>query len=71
MGSLSRHCPWPSSEPPFAAAQVSSVLLGALVAPLVWLVGRQAMARTGLPAARSNVVAVGSGLLAALHSVRS
>lgn len=49
----------------FAAAQVSSVVLGALVAPLVWLVARQAAARAGLAADRVAIVALGSGLVAA------
>lgn len=49
----------------FAAAQVSSVLLGALVAPLIWLVARQAGTRAGLADDRVAMVALGSGLVAA------
>ncbi len=49
----------------FPAAQISSVLLGALVAPLVWLVARQAATRAGLPADRGAMIALGSGLVAA------
>lgn len=49
----------------FAAAQLSSVLLGALVAPLVWLVARQAATRAGLPAGHGAMIALGSGLVAA------
>lgn len=48
----------------FAAAQVSSVLLGALVAPLVWLVARQAAMRASLSNGRVTIIALGSGLVA-------
>ncbi len=50
----------------FAAAQVSSVLLGALVAPLVWLVARGAASRAGLLSGRVAMISLGSGLAAAL-----
>lgn len=49
----------------FAAAQISSVVLGALVAPLVWLVARGAAMRAGLPSGRVAMIALGSGLAAA------
>ena len=49
----------------FPAAPISSVLLGALVAPLVWLVARQAATRAGLPAGHGAMIALGSGLVAA------
>ena len=49
----------------FAAAQLSSVLLGALVAPLVWTVAREAGARAGLPSDRGAMLALSSGLVAA------
>jgi hypothetical protein len=52
--------------PTFAAAQLGYVLLGALLAPLAWLVGRDAARRLRLPADRASALAIGSGLLAAV-----
>ena len=49
-----------------AAAQVGMAVLGALVAPLAWLVGREAAAVSGLDARRTRGVAITSGLLAAV-----
>ena len=51
--------------PSFAAAQASSVLLGALLAPLTWWLGYVAAWRNGLEGTRAAVVAVGAGLVAA------
>lgn len=65
MASFLAALPMAFLGPSFAAAQLSSVVLGALVAPLVWLVARQAASRAGLPARRISVVALGSGLVAA------
>jgi hypothetical protein len=48
----------------FASAQLSSVLLGALVAPLVWMIAREAGTRAGLPSDRVGMVALSSGLVA-------
>jgi hypothetical protein len=52
--------------PTFSAAQLANGLVGALLASLAWLIGRDAAHRLGLPAARSVAVAVGSGLLVAI-----
>ena len=52
--------------PTFSSAQLSTVLLGALAAPLAWAVALDAASRRQLPADRSFMVAAGSGLLAAL-----
>ena len=49
-----------------AAAQLPSVLLGAAVAPLAWLVARRAADEMGLAPGRADVVAFTSGLLVAL-----
>jgi hypothetical protein len=50
----------------FAAAQLAYVALGAALAPLVWLLARQAAAHLALPSSRANWVAVGAALLAVL-----
>lgn len=50
----------------FAAAQAGAVLMGALVAPLAWIVARQAAAAAGLEGQRAWLVTAGSGLIAAL-----
>lgn len=49
-----------------AAAQTGMAVLGACVAPLAWLVGRDAAAVTSLDARRTRGVAITSGLLAAV-----
>ena len=49
-----------------AGAQLAYVVLGAVLAPLVWLLARQAAAQLALPSARANWVALGAGALAAL-----
>jgi hypothetical protein len=50
----------------FPAAQLSSVVVGALVAPLGWLMARDAARARGLSAERVATVAVGGGLAAAV-----
>jgi len=50
----------------FGAAQLGSVLLGAAIAPLTWLVAREATGRMTLPAGRRTAVAVSSGIIAAV-----
>lgn len=65
MASLLAALPMALLGTSFAAAQISSVLLGALVAPLVWLVAREAAMRAGLPSGRVAMIALGSGLTAA------
>ncbi len=50
----------------FAAAQLGSVLLGALVGPLTWLVAAEAARHAGLDPGRARMVALGSGVVAAL-----
>ncbi len=51
-----------------AAAQLSSAVVGALVAPLAWAVAREAAERNGLGAERADLVAVGSGLVVAVSA---
>jgi Dolichyl-phosphate-mannose-protein mannosyltransferase len=50
----------------FAAAQVSSVLLGAIAAPMTWLIARDAAEATGIDPRRARSVALGSGILVAV-----
>lgn len=50
----------------FGAAQIGAVLVGSLLAPLSWLVARDAAARLRLAHARASAVALGSGAVAAL-----
>jgi hypothetical protein len=52
--------------PTFQSAQLASVLLGALLAPLAWLVASDAARRLGLPPMREAWIALGAGLLAAI-----
>jgi len=52
----------------FWAAQVGGALLGAVVAPLAWAIGREAAHAQGLDSRRGRGVAVTSGLLAAVLS---
>jgi hypothetical protein len=49
----------------FATAQLAFAALGALLAPLAWLVARDAARRLGLPARREWATSVGAGLLVA------
>lgn len=50
----------------FEAAQLSSLVLGAFVAPLAWLVARSTARALGLPAERVAWVSLGSGLVMAV-----
>lgn len=50
----------------FGAAQVGSVVLGAAIAPMTWWLGRESARSCQLPSARQDVVAMASGLIAAL-----
>ena len=50
----------------FAAAQVSSVLIGALVPVLAWRLGADVAAERGLPPGRARTLAIGTGLTAAV-----
>ena len=50
----------------FPAAQLADVVLAAVLAPLAWLLTRQAAAQLDLPATRARWVAFGAGLLAVL-----
>jgi hypothetical protein len=52
--------------PSLAATQVPSVVLGAAMAPLAWLIARGAAREIGVPAGRADVIAFTSGLLVAL-----
>ncbi len=49
-----------------AAAQLAMALLGAAIAPLAWLVARDAALATGLDGRRTRGVAITAGLLAAV-----
>ncbi len=50
----------------FAAAQLAGVVLGAALAPLAWLITREAGDVLGIDARRADVLAIGSGLLTAV-----
>ena len=50
----------------FSSAQLGGVLVGALIAPLAWLVARDTATRLNLPERRAWFVAVGAGTLAAV-----
>lgn len=52
--------------PTHTAAQAGSILLGSLVAPLAWWLGRDAAVSLGRPQDQVHSIAVGSGLLAAV-----
>jgi hypothetical protein len=52
--------------PTFAAAQLGFAVLGALLAPLAWLVARDATRRLGLPERRAAAVTIGAGVLSAI-----
>ena len=49
-----------------AAAQLATAVLGAVVAPLAWVMGRDAAGAAGLDERRTRGVAITSGLLAAV-----
>ena len=51
----------------FAAAQVSSVVLGSIVPALAWWLARDVAFERGLPDGRRRVVALGAGLTAAVY----
>jgi hypothetical protein len=51
----------------FAAAQVSSVVIGAIVAVLAWRLAADVAAERGLPIGRARTVALGVGLSAAVY----
>ncbi len=52
--------------PTFSSAQLGFAILGALLAPLAWLIARDAAKRLELPADRGRNVALGAGLAVAL-----
>jgi hypothetical protein len=52
----------------FGAAQLGGALLGALVAPLAWVIGRESARTSSLDARRAGAVAIASGLLASVLS---
>jgi hypothetical protein len=52
----------------FWAAQVGGSLMGALVAPLAWAIGRESANAQGLDSRRGRAVAITAGLLAAVLS---
>ena len=51
----------------FAAAQVSSVLVGAIVPVLAWRLAADVAAERGLPLGRARTLALGTGLTAAVY----
>ena len=51
----------------FAAAQVSSVVIGALVPVLAWRLAADVAEERGLPVTRARTLAVGTGLTAAVY----
>src|SRR4051794_39297843 len=51
----------------FRAAQVSSVVMGALVPVLAWRLGADVAAERGLPLGRARTLAIGSGLATAVY----
>lgn len=53
--------------PTFRAAQVSSILVGAIVPVLAWRLAADVAAERGLPAGRARTLALGAGLTAAVH----
>jgi hypothetical protein len=52
--------------PTFSAAQVAFALLGALLAPLAWLVARDAVGRLSLSDRRAQSITIGAGVLTAI-----
>ena len=52
----------------FAAAQVSSILIGALVPVLAWRLAADVAVERGLPPGRARTLAIGTGLTAAVSS---
>jgi hypothetical protein len=51
----------------FAAAQVSSVIVGSIVAVLAWRLGADVAAARGFPPGRARTLALGAGLTAAVY----
>jgi hypothetical protein len=52
--------------PSFAAAQTANVLVAAWVAPLAWLIGRDAAGRNALGPERAAAISLGAGLVVAV-----
>jgi hypothetical protein len=68
MASLIAAVPMTLIGPTFHAAQLGFVLLGATLAPLAWLVARDAARRLDLPERRTQAVTSGAGVLTALST---
>jgi hypothetical protein len=51
----------------FAAAQVSSVVIGSLVPVLAWWIAREVAVEAGLPTGRIRMVALGAGITSAVY----
>lgn len=66
MASLVAAVPMALFGPTYAAGQLGGVVLGAALAPLAWVVGRDAAARLTLSDGRRAFVALGAGILAAI-----
>ena len=64
--SLVAALPMTALGPSFDAAQLGFALLGALLAPLTWVIARDAALHLELDERRVNTISVGSGVLAAV-----
>jgi len=68
MASLVGALPMAALGPSFGAMQLGFALLGALLAPLAWLLARDAARGLALPDRRAQAVSVGAGVLTALSA---
>jgi hypothetical protein len=68
MTSFVAALPMPFLGTSFDAAQIGFAFLGATLAPLAWLVARDAVARLSLPERRAQSVTIGAGVLTALSA---
>jgi hypothetical protein len=68
MASFIAALPMSMLGPTFDSAQIGFAFLGATLAPLAWLVARDAAIRLSLPARRAQSVMLGAGLLTALSA---
>jgi hypothetical protein len=68
LASLIAAVPMTLFGPTFANAQLSSIVLGALVAPFTWFIALDAALRQDLSDVRAFIVALSSGLLAAVFA---
>ncbi len=66
MASFIAAAPMPFLGTSYSSAQIAFAVFGALLAPLAWLVARDAAAQLELPHNRQAYVAIGAGAVAAL-----